>query len=169
MGAIYGIFGGDRMKLILPLSVTLPRKTTENKVWHLGLNQYRNTHHFTLNAAKIAYSENIRRALYEGDRRARGMNLDTLTAPYRFVYTIFAASGRRFDLSNILSIVDKFTCDPLVDYGILPDDSWKVIPAIDYRFGGIDKDRPRVELQIQSFDGEAERMAETCRIADEVL
>ena len=143
-------------KIILPLSVTLPRKTKADKVWHLGLNQYRNTHHMTLNQAKIAYKDNLRLAMYEGGQRSKETILDAISPPYRFIYTIFPASGRRFDLANVLSIVDKFTCDPLVEFGIITDDSYKIIPAIDYRFGCIDKECPRVELEIKAWEPDAE-------------
>ena len=51
----------------------------------------------------------------------------------------------------MLSIVEKFTDDVLVEHGYLPDDSYKIIPAIDYRFGKIDKENPRVELEVKSI------------------
>ena len=136
------------MKLILPLSVTLPRKTKADKVFALNINIYRNSHHFILNQAKARYRD-IVHVLWRGT-----FNDITIAPPYRFVYTIFPASGRRFDLGNVLSIVQKFTEDSLVEMGVIPDDNYKIIRAIDYRFGKIDKEFPRVELEIFSWTEE---------------
>lgn len=136
------------MRIILPLTVTLLRKKKPNKVWILNLNSYRNTHFQILNNAKVAYKENLRCAFFEGDRRTPGMNLDDLIPPYHFTYTIYSGSNRKFDLANVLSIVQKFTDDALIELGIITDDSFKVIPEITYRFGGVDKGNPRVELLI---------------------
>jgi hypothetical protein len=151
------------MKIILPFSVDLPRKKGPAKTWILGLNRYRNTHHFTLNAAKIAWKENLRRAFFEGDRRAPELTLYD-SPPFRFTYTAFPASNRKFDLGNVLSIVQKFTDDALIEFGIIPDDSYKVIPVVVYQFGRVDKTNPRVELVIDSliwFDD----LETTCQIA----
>jgi len=153
------------MKIILPLSVTLPRKTKADKVFILNLNVYRNTHHMTLNQAKTAWKEtvnlNIIRIGFLDDQR----DVCTGPPPYRFTYTVFAASGRKFDLANVLAVVQKFTDDALIECGVIEDDSYKFIPAIDYRFGGVDKEFPRVELEITPFyRSEAES-----KFADEVL
>jgi hypothetical protein len=146
------------MKIILPLSVTLPRKTKADKVFILNLNVYRNCHHMTLNQAKIAYFTLVEKATFNSFR-------ERIDPPLRFTYTIFPGSGRKFDVANVLPIVQKFTDDALIDMGFIPDDSYKVIPAIDYRFGGVDKEFPRVELEITPFikDGDV------FEIADEVL
>jgi hypothetical protein len=135
------------MKIILPLSVTIPRKTKADKVFILNLNTYRNTHHFTLNAAKIIYKDNIRLALYEGNRRAPDTKLDCLP-PYLFTYTVFPATGRKFDIANVCSIIDKFTCDALIEYYVIPDDSYKIISQVVYKIGKVDKENPRCELEI---------------------
>lgn len=129
------------MKLIFPLFIEIPRKKSPNKRFYLGLNPYRNTNFHTLNQAKVLWKEVVRESLEKrsGERSA---------PPYRFVYTIYPSSGRKFDLGNVLSIVQKFTDDALSESGIIPDDNYKIIPAIDYRFGAVDKENPRVELEI---------------------
>lgn len=132
------------MKIILPLSIVLPRKTKKDKVFAPNLNTYRNAHHMILSQAKIAWKENLLATCL--------LNLDWSACPKppcKLIYTIFPQSGRRFDISNVLSIVEKFTNDVLVEYGFLPDDSFKIIPAIDYRFGKIDKENPRIELEVK--------------------
>lgn len=128
------------MKIILPLSVTIPRKTKDDKVFTLNLNIYRNCHHFVLNQAKIAWKDIVKQSMPQ--------NMIVDCSPFKFVYTVFPNSGRKFDLANVLSIVQKFTDDALIEFGVIPDDNYKVIPIIVYKFGKVDKENPRVELEI---------------------
>lgn len=129
--------------IVLPLSVVLPRKTKADKVFILNLNLYRNTHHMTLNQAKVAYKEKVTEAVQE---------LGELSPPpYRFTYTVFPANSRAFDLGNVLPIIQKFTDDALIELGILTDDNYKVIRSVHYEFGGVDKENPRAELRIEGF------------------
>ncbi len=132
------------MKIILPLSVTLPRKTKDDKVFTLNLNIYRNCHHFVLNQAKIAWKDIVKQSMPQ--------NMIVDCSPFKFVYTVFPNSGRKFDLANVLSIVQKFTDDALIEFGVIPDDNYKVIPIIVYKFGKVDKENPRVELEIYPLD-----------------
>lgn len=132
------------MKIILPLSVTLPRKTKADKVFTLNLNIYRNCHHFVLNQAKIAWKDIVKQSMPQ--------NMIVDCSPFKFVYTVFPNSGRKFDLANVLSIVQKFTDDALIEFGVIPDDNYKVIPIIVYKFGKVDKENPRVELEIYPLD-----------------
>ncbi len=57
--------------------------------------------------------------------------------PLWFVYTLYPGSKRRMDLANVLSAVQKFTDDALVDMGVLVDDDYKHVRAVDYRFGAV--------------------------------
>jgi len=132
------------MKIILPFSVVIPRKTKVDKVFALNLNIYRNTHHMTLNQAKIAWKDVVTQAM--------AGQWKVYTGPFIFTYTAFPATNRKFDLGNVLSIVQKFTDDALIEMGLISDDSYKVIPAIKYYFGGVDKENPRVELEISTVD-----------------
>jgi len=70
---------------------------------------------------------------------------------FRFKYTITSANQRKFDIANMLSIIDKFACDALVKAQIIQDDDFKQIKEVVYRFGGVDKDDPRCELVIDIF------------------
>jgi len=143
------------VRIILPLSVTIPRKTKADKVFMLNLNIYRNCHHMTLNQAKVLWSSIVLHAPFVGG---------DVEAPYHFIYTVYPSSGRKFDLSNVLSVVQKFTDDALIECGVIEDDSYKFIPEIDYRFGHIDKENPRVELEIISLN----KTSEACKTAEEV-
>ena len=131
-----------KMKLKLPLYVTIPRKTKADRVLWLNLNVYRNTHYLVLNQAKAEYARLVGAAL-------AGMRPDRMDPPpYRFRYTIYPATARAFDLANVAPIVQKFTDDALITLGIIPEDNHKIIPAIEYAFGAVDRANPRAELEI---------------------
>lgn len=134
------------MKIILPLSVIIPRKTKADKVFALNLNIYRNSHHFTLNAAKKLWSDVVTAAAIHATIPDK--------PPYVFTYTVYPNSNRKFDLGNVCSIIQKFTDDALIELGIITDDSYKVIPKVNYRIGCVDKENPRCELIINSIIAE---------------
>lgn len=140
------------VKIILPLSVAIPRKKVPDKVWTLNLNLYRNANFHLLNQAKTAWKDNLRCGLFEGYRPDREKNLTQIIPPYHFIYTVFPAARRSFDVSNVCSIVDKFTADALQELGIIENDNYKIIPMVTYRFGQIDKENPRVELEIKTYE-----------------
>lgn len=127
------------MKITLPLSITIPRKTKPPKIFALNLNNFRNAHHFVMNTAKQMWLDIVTHAHFEGDE---------VKPPYKFTYTVYPENNRKFDLGNVLPAVQKFTDDALIELGIISDDSYKVIPLIEYRFGGVDKENPRCELEI---------------------
>lgn len=137
------------MKLILPLTVIIPRKTKEDKIFALNLNTFRNTHHMVMSQAKIIWKEVVRCSL---EKRYSEIPDD----PYLFIYTVFPGSGRKFDLANVLPAIQKFTDDALIELGVISDDSYKIIKAIDYRFGEIDKEHPRAELEIFHYEEKPE-------------
>lgn len=120
-----------------PISIPI----SKNKNFSLNLNVYRNTHYQTLNKAKRLYEACI---IDELESRPRLLCINQC----RLIFTLFTGSKRTCDVSNVCSIVDKFFCDTLVKLHILEDDNYNYISDISYRFGGIDKNRPRVEIQI---------------------
>jgi hypothetical protein len=76
---------------------------------------------------------------------------EILRGPLIATFTVYPDSNRKMDVSNVCSIVDKFACDALVELARLKDDNHKIIPAINYRFGKVDKENPRVELEIEEY------------------
>ena len=66
-------------------------------------------------------------------------------------YTLFVSSSRRLDLRNITTVVDKFLCDALQEYKIIPDDNYNVCCKFIDEFGGIDKNNPRIEVIINEI------------------
>lgn len=51
-------------------------------------------------------------------------------------------------MRNITTVVDKFLCDALQEYKIIPDDNCNICSLFIDKFGGIDKNNPRVEAYI---------------------
>ena len=121
-----------------PLAVYLPRKTKEDRKMILNLNNYRNWQHFLSNNTKKAYKEVIAPQL-EGLRFA---------TPISLTFTLWQASKRRIDRLNVLSIHDKFLLDAMTELGCIEDDNDDYVKETTYRTGGIDRENPRVDVEI---------------------
>jgi hypothetical protein len=67
------------------------------------------------------------------------------------LYRVYAGSKRSFDLGNICSVHEKFFEDAFVELGKLPDDNINYIPLVIYLGCGIDKDNPRVEIDVMEI------------------
>jgi len=150
------------MKLILPTSITFPRKTKPDKRYMLNLNVYRNLNFIVNNQMKVAFSDKIRAVYDTQSELSEGCWLTMCEnkvrsllppPPYRFTYTLFQESKRKTDVANVCCVVAKFAEDSLISLGIIPDDNHTVIPETIYRYGGVDKSNPRVELTIESIGG----------------
>jgi Holliday junction resolvase RusA-like endonuclease len=122
------------MTLVSPLYVMQSKR----KKFYLNLNVYRNTHYIVLSKTKVAY--------------AKLMQEQVRTLPVydriHLTYTLYPKTKRLTDISNVLSIVDKYFCDCLVKAGKLPDDNYLFLPLVIYKFGSVDKTNPRVEIEI---------------------
>lgn len=121
----------------VPYWVMLGKK--KPKPFYLNLNTYRNAHFQTLNKAKEAFHDICK------DRLA---NLPVLLQ-VALTYTLYTKTNQLCDTANICCIVDKFFCDSLVEYGKIPDDNYQIVKGVDFRFGGVDKSNPRVEVSIE--------------------
>jgi hypothetical protein len=131
------------MKLQLPITITLPRKTKEDKVCHLNLNNYPHWHFQTYQQLKKSFKECVV-TMMPSDRQ------ELAPGPYRFTYTLYKGDGRAVDIPNVLTVIGKFTEDALVELGVISGDNHKVIQEVVYRWGGVDKTNPRAELEITS-------------------
>lgn len=121
------------MQIDLPIGIKLGRKS-----FSLNLNFYRNAHYQTLNKMKVEFSKVIEPEL---------IKLPSFKS-VDLTYTLYPRTKRLCDIANICSIVDKFFCDALVNLGKLPDDNYQYIKNIKYTFGEVDKDNPRVTVNI---------------------
>lgn len=130
------------LTITIPLTVPVSR----NKSFTLNLNNYRNTHFQTLNKAKKVYRDIVWDAYISASRGYQ--NFDP---PFRMTYTIFPKTRRRCDVANVGSILDKFTCDALVELHVMDDDDYTNIPVVIYQIGHVDRENPRCELRIESL------------------
>jgi len=119
--------------VISPLRVRAGKKD-----FILNLNNYRNAHYQLLNRSKKNYKAIMSNQILMLPK----MNKITIT------FILYPKTKRRTDLSNVLSIHDKYFCDALVELGKLPDDDYTHIADISYKFGIVDKNNPRVEIEI---------------------
>lgn len=119
-------------------------RVSGKKKFYLNLNQYRNAHHFTLAKAKINYHEIVEPLL---------SHLPTFNR-VELTYTLFPGTEQLCDVPNICSIVDKFFSDVMVSCKKIPDDNRKFVLSVCYRYGGVDRFNPRVEVTINPIEDE---------------
>ena len=127
----------------------------------LNLNQYRNAHFRKTNTAKHRYKEFMREQI----TKLKGKVDKAL-----FIYTVYKGDKRSFDIGNIVSIHQKFFEDAMVELGRLSEDKYSVIPMFIGCFGGIDKDNPRVEIEVvEAGKGFKEDVIKTIKLKLEEL
>lgn len=134
------LFVGGKTRQLKSGAWTKPTK----KFW-LTLNNYRNWHFQTANNTKVLFKEAIE------DQIQALPDLSLLFGEVQFSYTLFAPDTRHRDLTNSVSIVDKYFADALVEMGKLKDDSCSHVKAISCEVGSIDKNRPRMEVVISPY------------------
>ncbi len=124
----------NKILLNVPTFIIIPRKTKADKKVILNLNSYRNMCYILNNQCKDLFYKAFKSEMDNNKREFTGNKL-------KFTYTITAANKRKFDIANMLSIIDKFTCDALVKDGFLPDDNWEYLKEVNYKFGGVTGER----------------------------
>lgn len=125
------------MIITSPLYITLPRKKSAGKRVSLNLNYFRNAKHFELNALKIAYTETMREQI---------QSIIKVKWPIKLRCRYYLQ--RKSDIGNWHSIVEKFFCDALVQFGRIPDDNVQYIIGGNYHFAGYDPKNPRCEIEL---------------------
>lgn len=126
-------------RLKSPLQIFLNSKSK----FILNLNNFRNCHYRSLNKAKVIYKQFMMSQIKK---------LPKLNPPIRITYTVFKGDKRNCDVGNICSIHQKFFEDALVELGRLNDDNHIVIPETIYKWGGIDKINPCVDIMIEEIE-----------------
>lgn len=86
------------------------------KKFALNLNVYRNAHYQVLNKAKIIFKNQLL-ADYPEIKRIKSQQV-------QIEYYIYRCDNRKFDIMNVVSIVDKFFLDALVEFGCIQDDDY---------------------------------------------
>ena len=134
------------LKLTLPLYVMLPRKTMKDKRHTLNMNVHNGTCYIVRNQAKGIYHKIVKNILGDNSIRFNGK--------IQLEYIYFHGSKRKVDTNNPCSIIDKYTCDALVELGVFEDDNSSILKRTVFEWGGVDKDNPRCELTIKEFKDE---------------
>ena len=121
----------------LPLRVAI----SKNKEFALNLNQYRNAHFHVLNKAKSEFTNIALKLIQEA-----GI---PMLAQVTLEYIVYPGTRQLCDVNNICTIVNKFFSDTLVEAKVISDDNYKFVPESRFRFGGIDRENPRVDVVIR--------------------
>lgn len=124
-----------KISFVSPLTVTVGKRK-----YTINLNTYRNIHYRVNNFCKIAYKKLMREQLIKVK--------DNIKGPISITYTLYPGSNRLCDLGNVCCVVEKYFEDALTEYGLIEDDNYKFINHIEYKFGSVDKDNPRCEIEI---------------------
>lgn len=72
----------------------------------------------------------------------------TIQVPVRIEYTFYMPDKRTRDIGNY----EKVVTDLLVNRGVIPDDDITHIKEINLRFGGFDRQNPRVDLEVYQYE-----------------
>lgn len=67
------------------------------------------------------------------------------------IYTLYPKTKRKCDVANVLSVVDKYFSDALVEFGRIEDDNYDFIPKVVYEMGEVDKEWPRATITIKEI------------------
>jgi hypothetical protein len=126
----------------IDLPIYLEKGVKKKKNIPLNLNHYRNANFHELNYLKTTFESVV---------GARISHLPPMTRA-TLTYTLFFGSNREVDVNNVISIVDKFFCDTLVNLGKLRDDNRKVIAKTINQWGGVDPKNPRVEVTFSDYE-----------------
>jgi hypothetical protein len=116
----------------IKLPIYLETGVRKKRKHYLNLNLYRNTPFHQNNSLKRAMKDVIFPLVPE---EFWGIKLQN----YEIDYELYLPNRLKRDISNVLSIVDKFSCDALVDCGVLQDDNYEHLKKVTYRFGGFDE------------------------------
>jgi hypothetical protein len=120
------------------ITINLPIAIYKNgNRFSLNLNQYRNWHYQSSNKIKSIFSIEI-----EG-------RLDfVFDGPVMINYNYYAPNRRKVDLMNVVSVVDKFFQDAMVNKGCIEADDISIVKRVKATYRGIDRDNPRIEATV---------------------
>lgn len=118
-------------------------KTKPDKVHLVGMNFFRNAHHFTQNKLKQDLEQHLKASL--------NGTLDAITSTYKVHYTLYYKNPA-CDGSNIIALVEKIFLDFAQSVGITTNDNVKFHLGSSWSIGGIDKFNPRVDITIKEYN-----------------
>jgi len=124
-------------KEIIKISLPLFIKNRSNKRKWLTLNNYRNWHYQVSNDIKRRFKSEVFDKL---DFR--------ITGKVKIEYFYFAPDKRTRDLMNVISVIDKFFQDAMVERGCIESDDLSTVVEVNSCYMGIDKQDPRLDVMI---------------------
>jgi len=122
---------------VTTLSLPLFIANRSNKRRWLTMNNYRNWHYQVSNDIKRKFKSNISDKL---DFRFDGK--------IRIEYFYFAPDNRTRDLMNVISVVDKFFQDAMVENDCIVSDDLSTVVEVNSCYMGVDKQNPRLDVMI---------------------
>ena len=126
------------MTVTLPIYYTQEFKTKANKTSLVGMNLYRNAHHFLQNDMKKYFQSLVIEQL-----PAVAEVIQQFTVTYKLYYKSPVCDG-----SNIIALIEKFYLDSLKEHGLIADDNVKYHLGSSWTIVEQDKENPRVEVTI---------------------
>lgn len=127
--------------LLLKCPFTIKASPRGKKKYAINLNQYMNWHYQVKNNLKKNYKEIMRSQL-------EGIEIE---APVEVTYKVYKPSLRRMDKMNVVSITSKFLMDAISEFGCWEDDNDDVIKKETILPTELDRDNPRIEVEIKSI------------------
>ena len=129
------------MTVTLPIYYTQEFKTKSNKTSLVGINVFRNAHHFLQNNMKKHFHSLVIEQLPPVVEV-----IQKFTVNYKLYYRSPVC-----DASNIVALIEKFYLDAIKEHGLIVDDnvnyhirsSWEVISQ--------DKVNPRIEITLKEL------------------
>lgn len=115
-------FNFGNVSIIVPACV---QRREKGKIvnCYLNLNQFSNWHYIKRNDVKNIFTKLIH------DETKR---IPTISKIHSLKYTLIRTTNQKRDRMNVYTIVDKFLCDALQEYGVIEDDSDEFIG--DFKF-----------------------------------
>ena len=129
------------MTVVLPIYYIQEFKTKANKTHLVGMNLYRNAHHFLQNAMKKYFQELVLEQLPPVEQQ-----LKQFTVNYKIYYKSPVCDG-----SNIVALIEKFYLDAIKTHGLISDDNVNYHVGSTWSVAGQDKDNPRIEIAIKEI------------------
>ena len=127
------------MEIILPIYIN----TSKNKKVLMSLNWYRNSHYGIKDKVKKEYHEIV----FEQLRGVKQPFENRIGVKYRLFY-----KRGDCDLMNVVSVLDKFLLDALVQVGMIKDDNVNKYISCHAEVGGKDSENPRLVCIIEEVE-----------------
>ena len=127
------------MEIVLPIYIN----TSKNKKVLMSLNWYRNSHYGIKDKVKKQYHEIV----FEQLRGVKQPFENRIGLKYRLFY-----KRGDCDLMNVVSVLDKFLLDALVQAGMIKDDNVNKYISCHAEVGGKDSENPRLICIIEEVE-----------------